>query len=53
MKKQMRQAGFLFIFFISQKTDEATFSSLKKTDEGYSKQMREGLRNNSLFFLSD
>ena len=25
MKKQMRQAGFLFIFFIFQNTDEATF----------------------------
>ena len=24
-EKQMRQAGFLFIFFISQSTDEATF----------------------------
>ena len=37
----MRQAGFLFIFFMSQKTDEATFFKSEKdrwgafeTDEG-------------------
>ena len=34
--------------------NEATFflfKSEKKTDEGHLKQMREGLRNNYLFFL--
>ena len=40
-EKQMRQAFFLFILFISQKTDVATFFRMKKdrrggfeTDEG-------------------
>ena len=43
----MRQAGFLFIFFISQNTDEANFFQVgKKTDGRHLKQMREGMRNN-------